>query len=444
MVGVPRKPAPPIDWKDEDPTSRGALFPIEWNERTGDNRLAAPQALLDLINAILLPGKALSGDFNQVEVNMDTGDVSPMDPRLVDEAANAALAIGTPSASVASTMQPDPNLLNIFAGARSKTADIDKLNKAQELTKGFSNKNVDAGSQPGITAEQVEEIFGATGWFPGVDNKWKYEIPDNLRIRAGMPDVATPYGKALERINTRDPWYDPAKQTNPEFARRYAAENRIMAAGDTPAVTRSGTAAQFIDHPELFAAYPELAELGTKVTGKPLEKQNGVFYPPGYLGNSSPRIEASGFTPEDITSVMLHELQHSVQDVEGFATGGNPNFAGQALARLSSDPATQLEMADPFLIYRALMGEVEARQVQSRYELGTAESVQGGPYPSSSVSASIPPTLTGGDLGMDIPRHLQLNPLWLDNPSITPGPEGYGSASALVTKLKQLKKELGL
>ena len=53
---------------------------------------------------------------------------------------------------------------------------------------------------------------------------------------------------------------------------------------------------------------------------------------------------------------MLHELQHAIQNREGFASGGSPSqFEGL--------------YNNPYEAYRRLGGEVEARMVQNRMDL---------------------------------------------------------------------------
>ena len=52
----------------------------------------------------------------------------------------------------------------IFAGPGAKTADLLKLNVARRM------------EEAGATAD---DILQNTGWFKGMEGKWKFEIPDN-------------------------------------------------------------------------------------------------------------------------------------------------------------------------------------------------------------------------------------------------------------------------
>jgi hypothetical protein len=82
---------------------------------------------------------------------------------------------------------------------------------------------------------------------------------------------------------------------------------------------RLSRASDFIDHPELNKAYPEL-----------MNKTGVVITPMDSLGsyNSDGKIVSlnqGGFGKKDMQSPFLHETQHAIQDQEGWPTGGSPN-----------------------------------------------------------------------------------------------------------------------
>ena len=60
---------------------------------------------------------------------------------------------------------PNVPLTFSFAGEKALTADKDTLKQAKKLEKQGKNR---------------DEIYQATGWFKGKDNRWRFEIPDNL------------------------------------------------------------------------------------------------------------------------------------------------------------------------------------------------------------------------------------------------------------------------
>ena len=94
-----------------------------------------------------------------------------------------------------------------------------------------------------------------------------------------------------------------------------------------------------LDHPRLFAAYPELK----KVRVWPASDSNfaGRF-------NNGLAAEDDG-TPvhvielnfdqlkndDEALSVLLHEIQHGIQDTENFATGASPDYMESEIKALS-------------------------------------------------------------------------------------------------------------
>jgi hypothetical protein len=153
------------------------------------------------------------------------------------------------------------------------------------------------------------EIWQKTGWFKGADDGWRFEIPD----------------KAAKWI--RDPAYG-AKSTD--------------------------TMKDVLDHPELYKAYPHLADMPIS---KGLSRWSGMYTPPGIPGEVE-RIQINRADPSSPRSIVLHELQHAVQEHEGFDPGGMP----------SSTPELRKNY-EPDDIYHMSAGETEARAVEARRDM---------------------------------------------------------------------------
>lgn len=98
-----------------------------------------------------------------------------------------------------------------------------------------------------------------------------------------------------------------------------------------------------ISHPSVYQAYPELSKISQ--LGLRESKEAGSFSPTyiddAYSGGS---LLAKAPDETGIKSVGLHELQHAVQQQEGFARGGSPdNFAiGPMFNPKARDMATEL------------------------------------------------------------------------------------------------------
>lgn len=131
------------------------------------------------------------------------------------------------------------------------------------------------GRDEALADDQVEKIRLATGWFPAGDGKWRREFSDDaMRLN---PDVQ-------KRLNT--------------FGR---ADDML---GD------------LIEHPELFRIYPAMRVIDTTIDIAPTER--GQYN----RQNGSIRVQAPNI--KRALYVLLHEIQHSIQEREGFAVGGSP------------------------------------------------------------------------------------------------------------------------
>lgn len=229
--------------------------------------------------------------------------------------------------------------IGMFAGQKSKTFPNDKA-------MSFMENNMDRK----VTAD---DIYGGTGIFRGVDGRMRYEIPDtNAAIK-------------------------------PEYLNKVAAGQM----DNTPAMLRD-----VLDHPELMKAYPELGDLA-------------IHHKPGMQGATFVRYENNALPPYiqmDMTGkgtmetggplgTFLHETQHAVQNIEGFANGTTP----KAPEILKADPIKQYQNAASAALEagdqeKALMmmnwhdhhawntyareaGEVEARAVQRRMDYSDQE-----------------------------------------------------------------------
>jgi hypothetical protein len=132
----------------------------------------------------------------------------------------------------------------------------------------------------------------------------------------------------------------------------------------------AGPLKDFVDHPEFFKAYPDLAN--TTVLFDPSKTSHHGYFAPG-----SDLIKLYGNDPSQVQSILLHEMQHAVQNKEGFTPGWSREGAqGEALqladrARQAGMPQQAINEKlwfgfDPYDAYRRAAGEVEARAVQAR------------------------------------------------------------------------------
>jgi hypothetical protein len=159
-----------------------------------------------------------------------------------------------------------------FGGVNAKTADKAALARAQNMEAEGASRDA---------------IWDETGWFKGVDGKWRFEIDDS-GAKLGPKTV-----------------------------------EELTSGGDHGGSQR--TLAGALHHKELYDAYPQLrnAEADIRVNSK-FAKPNGAWVADNEGirgGRNLARVETNSL--EDARSILLHEAAgHGVQDIEGFARGG--------------------------------------------------------------------------------------------------------------------------
>jgi len=315
----------------------------------------------------------------------------------------------SPSAQV-----KDPSSRNLLAGGTSVALGTGLLGASEESDASIvgSLSKLGAGRQDllGMAKKMSNEgmdrarIWQRTGWELGTDGQWKTELP-NTKTKINIPQI--------------------------EEGRQYY----------------TGTIADIVDDPELLSQYEkggrkptvrdmdgEIEEYRSRGTYGPLGDIEFIvdrnmpadqgFHKEGHFNSNeewSPEmIVISGkSSPAEQRATVLHELQHAIQDREGFASGGSARsfekeerirdafYDGVGLTPAGSKRLQELEaksnevgqgsmsikelnelerlkvekqIADrfnaetvgeagarsPYGMYRSLMGEVEARNVEYR------------------------------------------------------------------------------
>lgn len=233
----------------------------------------------------------------------------------------------------------------LIGGISSKTADHKLLAQAKELADSGASR---------------EDIWSNTGWFKDNDGHWKYEIDDS---------AATMNKKGLQDLMD----YGWRKQK------------------------------QLIDHPDMHSAYPHSADISTSTLTDGMEgARYADFNGQGEMIALSPKILREGLSRKKIAAsaleetkkTNLHELQHSIQEKEGFARGGNPESISSDISALKElEGMSYSEMDDfqkemfkslrskygmaksstPYDIYKRLAGEAESRNVEYRANMTASE-----------------------------------------------------------------------
>ena len=209
--------------------------------------------------------------------------------------------------------------VGVFGGRLARTADQRALRRAEEMTAAGASR---------------DDIWNQTGWFQGQDGKWRFEIDDSP--------------SRIERWLTR------------------ASDQGVAG------IPLSAPTGEAFRHRALLQAYPDLAQTEFRLMRNPHETRGTGSYHSG-IGQADPtsqRVYVEGATPETQRRVALHELQHAIQEREGFTPGTSPR---------------RLRDADPADSYRRTAGEVEARNVQTRMDMSPRERRAVPPWQSQDV-----------------------------------------------------------
>ena len=208
--------------------------------------------------------------------------------------------------------------------------------------------------------ENARKIKLATGWERGADGKWRYEVGDigrmnflgNARFIRNNPDAQRygelNYKKLASLLIGGEKLTEEEEEEFSKLVKKFSGEldfnKKPMSKGNQL------TLGDYFDADELFAAYPELEDvpvyaeqLEDGVLGYASEADSDFmgFGPVGFMNSlgkpvSSPYkivvsqdfLEEAAKTLDEsvkrrLQSVFIHEIQHLIQEIEGFAKGGS-------------------------------------------------------------------------------------------------------------------------
>lgn len=192
---------------------------------------------------------------------------------------------------------------NLDAAEEANTR-LDNLAVAREMEK--SGKN-------------AKSIKIATGWERGADNKWRYEEEDFEYI---------PKGNAREKsLLEREPWhkelmslsdkvYNGEKLSNEEEVRFDELSKKETELKDSLKKSDIKFLDDYVSDNTLFKEYPELKQVK-------VEFYDGSFFDGGSYSHHDMTIRINNNSPLDAKSILVHEVQHAIQHIEGFSRGGN-------------------------------------------------------------------------------------------------------------------------
>ena len=188
--------------------------------------------------------------------------------------------------------------------------------------------------------KDAKAIKMATGWERGADGKWRYEIADmkefdrngNLLYRKNHPD----YARYIELLDKEDAnLFEGGEALTVEERAEFETLSKKYESDKFGGekLDNNHTLEAYVDAPELFKAYPELKKVGLRFEntgGNEIASYryiSSVFdVDEGDVGEivvNTGKVSKNTRTRE-VKSAVLHEMQHAIQEIEGFAGGGSP------------------------------------------------------------------------------------------------------------------------
>lgn len=188
-----------------------------------------------------------------------------------------------------------------YAGRDAGNADLEALHEAER----YEMQNVDA-----------ETIRQKTGWFRGADGKWRWEIDDSdAETDTKWGFLRNPDAKRYNELFEKAFLYDTA--TVEDLNELQILDKNLKGVRKSPLYLD-----EIVRHDKLFEAYPALRDVKVRFEANTGNKE-GSYHPEEneFVLRTGLKLE-----PEKLKNTLIHEIQHAIQEQEGFARGTNPGY----------------------------------------------------------------------------------------------------------------------
>lgn len=202
-----------------------------------------------------------------------------------------------------------------------------QLDREEEVSTRMDNLSI--AREMETAGKDAKTIRLATGWEKGVDGKWRYEIGDFKKLDVfGAAELKRKYPKYRRLTELEDKWFDDTitKDEQKELDELYATTVQPDYEAKQKKLANSELKLKdIINEDELFNAYPELKDVNIwfgKIEGD--YATNGMYSPEEnaiILFHTNPLSVA--WADKHAKSTLVHEIQHAIQSIEGFAKGGS-------------------------------------------------------------------------------------------------------------------------
>ena len=237
--------------------------------------------------------------FNRSEKTELTAEERELRDNLVERMRKGGLDVVTDSEEMQRVIDTEnERTRNMFVGEKGAT----EADKAEEASTRLDNLSVARRMEE--AEKDAKAIKMATGWERGSDGKWRYETGD-----AKIKDTIELDGKTFKRYDEDMLW-------------------------------TSGKFGDVVDAPELFKAYPELRDVRIET--------DAVLNDMPSNGEYNPRTNTITIHSDDLkyqNSILNHEIQHAIQHIEGFETGGSAENVRERIQQVIDNSSDEVGYA---------------------------------------------------------------------------------------------------
>lgn len=213
----------------------------------------------------------------------------------------------------------DPDIRFSFAGDNALNADNEMLKKAKEMYND---------------SEGSENIRKETGWHLGTDGKWRFEIDDSQMkvFTSGDALFRKEHPEYTRLQELYDKFWDgtitDAEQK--EFTDLNKTWGGEIARLRTRLQRGNARLADIIQHDVLFENYPQLEDVRIKLVD--LDRATGAYAVDGSEIMIDEDLFRNEYQEAKRDGTLIHEIQHAIQDIEGFAMGSNFDMINAAIS----------------------------------------------------------------------------------------------------------------
>lgn len=219
----------------------------------------------------------------------------------------------------------DPDIRFSFSGESALNADNQMLRKAKDMYNDF---------------EDSETIRRETGWHRGQDGKWRFEIDDSqMKVYKAGDALYRKNNPGYVRLQELYDKFWTADLTSEEQEELVKLENIYgNEYGRLHERLERGNARleDILEHDVLFENYPALRRI--KVRIEALEGgTRGIFRPSRAEIVLDKELFKSEYRTEQRDKTLIHEIQHAIQEKEGFAGGASPEYYQSKIDELAEN-----------------------------------------------------------------------------------------------------------